>query len=52
MLSDLYWQLFLNDGSVYYFNKYTAALKKEGKCNDDSRPLYGGCVNYKGTADR
>ena len=52
MLSDLYWQLFLNDGSVYYFNKYTSALKKEGKITDDERPIYGGCVSNTGTADR
>ncbi len=52
MLSDLYWQLFLNDGSVYYFNKYTAALKKEGATFDDERPIYGGCLDNSGTADR
>lgn len=52
MVSDLYWQLFLNDGSAYYYNKYVEALKKEGKSAYESRPIYSGCVSNKGTADR
>ena len=52
MVSDLYWQLFLKDGSAYYYIKYTEALKKEGKIIDDTRPIYSGCVSNKGTTDR
>ncbi len=52
MVSDLYWQLFKNDGSAYYYVKYTEALKKEGKICDDTRQIYGGCIGSKGTADR
>ncbi len=52
MVSDLYWQLFLNDGSAYYYTKYTEALKKEGRISDEYRPIYSGCVSNKGTANR
>lgn len=52
MVSDLYWQLFLNDGSAYYYNKYVDAIKKEGKEGYEFRSLYSGCVSNKGTADR
>ncbi len=52
MVSDLYWQLFKNDGSAYYYVKYTEALKKEGKICDDTRQIYGGCIGNKGAADR
>ena len=52
MVSDLYWQLFLKDGSAYYYLKYTEALKKEGKCSNDSRQIYSGSISNKRTADR
>ncbi len=52
MVSDLYWQLFINDGSAYYYTRYAEALKKEGKLSDNTRPIYGGCIGNKGTADR
>lgn len=52
MVSDLYWQLFLKDGSAYYYTKYAEAVKKEGKDFHESRPFYSGCVSNKGAADR
>lgn len=52
MISDLYWRLFLNDGSAYYYTKYTEAIKKEGKDLYESRPFYCGCVSDKGTTGR
>ncbi len=52
MVSVLYWQLFLKDGSAYYYMKYAEALKKEGKLIDDTRPIYSGCTHNKGATNR
>lgn len=52
MVSDLYWQLFLNDGSAYYYMKYTDALKKEGKTGNEFGPIYRGCSRDKGATNR
>ena len=52
MVSDLYWQLFLNDGSAYYYTKYVDAVQKEGKEGYEYRPLYSGCAHNKGATNR
>lgn len=52
MISDLYWQMFINDGSVYSYIKYSESIQKEGKCDNDTGSVYCGCVGNSGTADR
>ena len=52
MISDLYWQEFLKNGSVYNYLRYTDALMKEGKLNDRIGEIYAGRPDYSGTNDR
>lgn len=51
MISDIYWQKFLSDGSAYSYIKYTEAVRQEG-IDDDAGSVHSGCTHNTGTADR
>lgn len=52
MLSDLFWQIFKEDGSVYSYIKYVITLRQEGVYNNDSGQVHCRCVSDNRTADR
>lgn len=52
MLSDLYWKMFLCDGSIYNFIKYSYALKKEGNYSYDAGQADCRCIDNTGTTSR